>query len=445
MAMHLVDRVRAGIIRHMYQLKKLIKRLIPINARQPIANFYHLLVAVAANIRYGFPARSAQVIMVTGTNGKTTTVSMIGEMLSSAGYTVGVNTTAFTRIGDEVTPKEGSRTLEDIFELQAMFAKMKQAGCKYIVLEATSMGLVQHRLWGVPCDVAVMTNLTQDHLDYHGTMERYAAAKGKLFARRPKLIVLNRDDEWFEFFDKYEASEKKVTYGATKDATCRIVEADMKQQGSDVTLLFEGEHKLRLSVKLPGKFNVYNAAAAASVGWYLQLEPEQIAKGLSSLASVPGRMQRIYEGQRFEVIVDYAHTPDALQNALETLRHLTKGRLWVVFGATGDRDKGKRPIMGELAANLADKIIVTDEEPYTEAPATIRAAIIEGIKNAGGESKFTEIADRKEAIETAISGARPRDLVVITGMGHETVRNVGGQKLPWSDSETAREILRVKR
>jgi UDP-N-acetylmuramoyl-L-alanyl-D-glutamate--2,6-diaminopimelate ligase len=429
----------------MYKVKQLIKKLIPTNAKQPIANFYHLLVAIAANIRYGFPARSAQVIMVTGTNGKTTTVSMIGEMLANAGNVVGVNTTAYIRISDEVIPNASSRTLDDIFKLQAMFAKMKQAGCKYIVLEATSMGLHQHRLWGVPCDVAVMTNLTQDHLDYHGTMERYAAAKGLLFKMKPKLIVLNRDDEWFDFFNQYEAAEKKVTYGTSPEATCRIIGADMKQRGTDVTLAIDGGHELAFHTNLPGKFNVYNAAAAAAVGWFLQLEPEQISQGLAALPSVAGRMQRIDEGQRFEVVVDYAHTPDALQNALETLRHLTKGRLWVVFGATGNRDKTKRPVMGEIAANLADKVIVTDEEPYMEDPAVIRSALIEGVKNAGGDEKLSEIADRKEAIAKAIAGARPRDTVVITGMGHETVRNVAGQKLPWNDAEVAREVLRGKK
>ncbi|HSE60926.1 MAG TPA: UDP-N-acetylmuramoyl-L-alanyl-D-glutamate--2,6-diaminopimelate ligase [Candidatus Saccharimonadales bacterium] len=429
----------------MYKVKQFIKQLIPNNARQPIANAYHFLVAVAANVRYGFPARSAQVIMVTGTNGKTTTVTMIGEMLASAGHKVGINSTAFVRIGDEVRPKASSRTLEDMFQLHALFAEMKQAGCKYIVLEATSMGLVQHRLWGVPVDVAVMTNLTQDHLDYHGTMERYAAAKALLFKRRPKLIVLNRDDEWFDYFNRFEASEKKVTYGSSSEATCRILGADMGQQGSMVTLKFENTHELTIRTHLPGKFNVYNAAAAASVGWYLQLEPDQIATGIANLQTVPGRMERIEEGQRFAVVVDYAHTPDALQNALETLRHLTKGRLWVVFGATGDRDKTKRPIMGEIAARLADCVIVTDEEPYSEEPATIRAAVIEGVKAANGEAKLTEIADRKEAITKALTEARPRDIVVITGMGHETVRNVGGQKLPWNDAEVAREVLRQKK
>lgn len=428
----------------MHSIKQFIKKLLPTNARQPMANAYHWVVAVAANLRYGFPARSMQVIMITGTNGKTTTAALIAEMLRHSGHKVGINTTAFYQIGDDVTPKAGSRTLEDIFELHAMFAKMKQAGCHYVILEATSQGLVQHRLWGVPCDVAVMTNLTQDHLDYHGTMERYAAAKAKLFQMKPRLIVLNADDQWFDYYSKFPAGERSVSYGSAPEATARITDADMGQQGSDVTVTFEGGHKLQFHTHLPGKFNVYNAVAAVTVGYYLQLDPEQIADGITALKDVPGRMQRIDEGQRFEVIVDYAHTPDALQNVLETLRHLTKAKLWIVFGATGDRDKAKRPIMGEIAANLADRIILTDEEPYSEDPSAIRSAIMEGIKAGGGESKTVEVADRREAIAKAIAEARPRDAVVITGMGHESVRMVAGKKVPWSDVDTARKALQQK-
>lgn len=259
-----------------------------------------------------------------------------------------------------------------------------------------------------------------------------------------EVLVCVRDDEWFDYFNQFNAVERKVTYGAAKDSTARIVEADMGPQGSDVKVQFEGTHELAFHTNLPGKFNVYNATAAAAVGYYLQLEPEQISKGLQSLPSVPGRMERIDEGQRFEVIVDYAHTPDALQNALETMRHLTKGKLWIVFGATGDRDKTKRPIMGEIAATIADRVIVTDEEPYSEDPATIRGAIMEGVKAAGGENKTIEIADRAEAIAKAITEARPRDAVIITGMGHESVRMVAGQKMPWSDAGTARDALKQR-
>ena len=423
-----------------------VKKLLPGEVRQPLANIYHLLVAVAANLRYGFPARSARVVMVTGTNGKTTTAAMIAQILTTAGHKVGAITTAYYMFGtDEKVINTSNRTVDDIFELQSMLAKMKQAGCDYVVMEATSQALDQHRLWGIPCDVAVMTNLTQDHLDYHGTMERYAAAKGKLFARQPKIIVLNRDDSWFDFFNQFEASERKVSYGAHEGSTCRIADVALHKNGSDVTLKIENEHQLKFRTNLPGRFNVYNATAAVAVGYYLMLEPEQITAGIESVTSVPGRLERIDEGQRFEVIVDYAHTPDALQNLLDTLKHLTKGRLWLVFGATGNRDKGKRPVMGEIAAKLADKIVLTDEEPYDEDPAVIRKEVWQGIVSGGGEAKAQEVGDRREAIVAAIKGARPNDTVVVTGMGHEQFRIVAGERWPWSDADVAREALKSKK
>lgn len=431
--------------RSMQSIKNLIKKFIPKNARYHVANFYHLLVAVAANIRYGFPARKMRVIMVTGTNGKTTTSAYIAQMLMSAGHKVGVSTTAFYGFGEELEPNTRNRTVDDIFYVQAMLSRMKKAGCEFLVMEVTSMALVQHRLWGVPCEVAVMTNLTQDHLDYHKTMERYAEAKGKLFSGNPAFIILNRDDEWFDFFNKYEAGERKVTYGASKEATGRIVEAELKAEGSNVALQIDKTKKIKFHTALPGKFNVYNATAAAMVGYVLELENDQISKGISALKNVPGRLERINEGQRFEVVVDYAHTPDALENLLDTLRHLTKGKLWIVFGATGDRDKGKRPIMGEIAARLADRIVLTDDEPYNEDPAKIREEVMAGVaKVASGAKKTIEIGDRREAIQRAITDARPRDTVAITGMGHEQFRIVAGERQPWSDAAIAREAIKQK-
>lgn len=425
----------------MHQVKKAIKKLLPATARQPILNKYHLATAVAANIRYGFPTKDIQVVMVTGTNGKTTTATLIAKMLEQAGHKVGLNSTTSYSYGDVVVKKEGSRTLADVFELQRMFAEMKKAGCDYIVLEATSMGLVQNRLWGVPCDVAVMTNLTQDHLDYHGTMERYAAAKAKLFQMRPRLIVLNHDDEWYEYYNKFMARERKVSYGTSQDATVQIKDAKLSKDGSDIALVFDGAHELKLHTNLPGKFNVYNTTAAAAVGWYLQLEPDQVVKGINALDAVDGRLQRIDAGQPFEVIVDYAHTPDALENVLSTLKLLTKSKLISVFGATGDRDRGKRPIMGKIAAEQADRIFLTDEETYSEDAAKIREAIMVGIKEGKGGSKTTEIADRREAIRKAFASAGKGDIVAITGMGHETARNMGGVKEQWSDVDVAREVL----
>lgn len=419
----------------------MLKKLLPKDVRQPILNQYHRAVAVAANFRYGFPTKGMQVVMVTGTNGKTTTASLIAQMLTSAGHNVGLNSTTAYSFGGKTYAKEGSRTLADIFELQRMFKKMKDAGCKYIVLEATSQGLDQHRLWGVACDVAVMTNLTQDHLDYHGTMERYAAAKARLFKMHPRIIVLNHDDQWFGYFNKFLAQERKVSYGTNDDATCQIKQVTLSKEGSDVELIFDGAHKLKIHTNLPGKFNVYNATAAAAVGYYLQLDPEQIVRGIDDLKTVPGRVERVDAGQPFEVVVDYAHTPDALENVLTTLKSLTKGKLIAVFGATGDRDRTKRPVMGKIAGQNADRIFVCDEETYTEDAAKIRSAILDGIKEAKAIAKTTEVADRREAIRRACKEAKKGDIIALTGMGHETARNMGGTKEPWNDPQVVREVL----
>lgn len=422
-------------------MKKFLKSLMPKQIRQPILNVYHLLVAIAANIRYGFPARSAKVIMITGTNGKTSIATLIAGMLEDAGFTVGVNTTAYYRIGDKTTPKKSSRTVEDMFVLHDMFARMKKAKSNYIVLEATSQALDQHRLWGVPTWAAVMTNLTQDHLDYHGTMQRYAAAKFRLFARRPPIIILNRDDDWFEYFNKAKAAKQKLNYGSHKNADAQITNTALHKDGSDFTLKV-GDTSLRLHTKLAGEYNIYNAAAAALIGYAEGLTPEQINHGIASVASVPGRLQRVDAGQPFDVIIDYAHSPDALDKALGAMRELTKGKLTLVFGATGDRDRSKRPIMGKIAAKHADRILVTDEETYTEDGGKIRAAILEGIKEGHGAKKTTEIADRGEAIQAAFDGAKKGDTVLITGLGHELTRNMGGRAVEWNDAEVAAKLLR---
>jgi UDP-N-acetylmuramoyl-L-alanyl-D-glutamate--2,6-diaminopimelate ligase len=232
-----------------------------------------------------------------------------------------------------------------------------------------------------------------------------------------------------------------VSYGTSQDASVQIAGVKLSKEGSDINLVLDGAHELKVHTNLPGKFNVYNTTAAAAVGYYLQLEPDQIAKGIDSLATVPGRLERVDAGQPFEVVVVYAHTPDALQNVLSTLKLLTKGKLISVFGATGDRDRSKRSIMGKIAAQTADRIFVTDEETYTEDSAKIREAIMKGIKEAKGGSKTTEIADRREAIHKAFSSAGKGDTVVITGMGHETARNMGGTKEAWSDPVVAREVL----
>jgi UDP-N-acetylmuramoyl-L-alanyl-D-glutamate--2,6-diaminopimelate ligase len=422
------------------QIAKKVLGVVPNGPRRSLLNFYHLIEAIVANIRYGFPARSMHVIIITGTNGKTTTVAYVTKILQAAGLRVGASTTAFYQIGDEFELNERNMTTDNVFKVQELIARMKKAGCQYLVLEVTSHGLEQHRVWGIPCDVAVMTNLTQDHLDYHGTMEKYAAAKAKLFKREPKFTVLNHDDEWFEYFNQFAAEQQKITYGSSEDAECRIVSAKLRRSGTDMSFLIDHQTKIETGTLLPGKFNVYNAAAAVATAYVLQVDIDHIQTGIESLEGVPGRQERVEIDKPYDVIVDYAHTPDAMTQLLESLKELTKSRLILVFGATGDRDKAKRPVMGQIAAKLADRIVLTDDEPYYEDPATVRGMVMEGIKDAGGEAKTDEVGDRREAIKKALKIARRGDIVVITGMGHEKFRVEQGKHIPWNDSEVVKEL-----
>ena len=289
-----------------------------------------------------------------------------------------------------------------------------------------------------------MTNLTQDHLDYHHTMKEYAAAKAKLFATSPRIVVLNHDDEWFEYFDELGAPGEKMTYGTNKDAEARITDVKLYKKGSEVKLEIDHQNKIELATSLPGKFNVYNLTAAATLAYLLQIKLVDIREGVANLEEIPGRFEIIENKEPYEVVVDYAHTPDALKQLLQAVRQFTKNRVILVFGATGDRDKLKRPIMGEVAVKNADRIIVTDEESYNEDPVKIRKMVLDGIFDAGGEAKSEEIAERRDAIAKALSIAKKDDTVVITGMGHEVFRIVKNEKIPWNDGDVVREILAVE-
>ena len=294
---------------------------------------------------------------------------------------------------------------------------------------------------GIPIDVAVMTNLTQEHLDYHGTMEGYAAAKARLFNdyTKPRICILNHDDDWFDYFAE-QSRGTIVSYGQNPDSDIRIQQIKIKATGSSWQLAALDQEATLLHTQLAGEFNVYNATAASSVGLALDIPSEQIATGVDKLRLVPGRMETIDAGQDFTVLVDYAVTADALERVLQTARHMTKKRVLVVFGATGDRDRGKRPIMGEAAARNADLIFLTDDETYTEDGDTIRAAVRHGIEAANGN--YQEIADRRAAIAAAFKAAKKGDIVVLTGMGHQDSRNMGGISEPWDEREVARELLK---
>lgn len=306
-------------------------------------------------------------------------------------------------------------------------------------METTSHALAQNRVWGIPYSVAVLTNISHEHLDYHGTMERYIDSKLRLFkltARNRRGLragVINADDKVAAKFKS--AVPNAVTYGLK---TGDLKGSGVKQSASGSEFSVDGLH---LRINLPGEFNIYNALAAVGVGKTLGLADEQIERGLASLEGVPGRMQTVEEGQDFSVVIDYAITPDAMEKALKTLRKVTNGRIILVFGSTGDRDKLKRPIMGAVAAKNADKIYLTDDETYKEDPAAIRTAVFDGIRRAGGANKTEEIADREEAIKAAISAARTGDTVVLTGIGHQKDRNMGGKLEPWDEVQIAKKAL----
>ena len=418
-----------------------VRKYLPKEAVHSIEELYRRGRVRLISLKYGNPANSLRVIAVTGTNGKTTTINYINEILKEAGHKTAMFSTALIEVNGNTQLNDLNATVGTTERMQEFFRDAKRAGVDFVVLEITSHALQQHKLDGVPIEVAVMTNLTQDHLDYHKTMDEYAAAKAKLFKNEPKFIVLNRDDAWFDYYNKFPAGALKMNYGKHVDAEARIDYVKLYKKGSEAKLVIDHQTNLDLATALPGTFNVYNMTAAACVAYLLGLKLNDIVEGVANLEGVPGRFERVVEGMEYDVIVDYAHTPDALEQLLQAAKETTKNRIILVFGATGDRDKSKRPIMGEIAARLADRIFLTDEESYNEDPQVIRDQVREGIENAGASAMLTEIPDRREAIEKALSIAKKDDIVLITGMGHEQYRIVNGEKLPWNDGEVVRDII----
>lgn len=426
------------------RLVKGVRSVLPSQAVHLLENVYRKTRIQLVSARYGWPARGLRVIAVTGTNGKTTTANYINEILKQAGYKTAMFTTAVIEVAGESKINDLNATVASVSRMQQFLNEARRYKVDFVILEVTSHSLHQHKLDGVPIEAAVMTNLTQDHLDYHKTMEKYAAAKGLLFARNPRYIVLNRDDDWFDYFDKYLAEEQKITYGKSEDADVRISDIKLYKKGSEAVLAFDHQEKSQLATYLPGEYNVFNMAAAASICYVLGVSMSDIKNGIASLEGIPGRFERATKDEKYEVIVDYAHTPDALEKLLEATRNITKKRIILVFGACGDRDTLKRPIMGKIAAKLADEIILTDEESYNENPDKIRRDIYAGIEESKATNKTTEIADRREAIRHALNIAKKDDTILITGMGHEQFRIINGEKLPWNDTNIVREIISEK-
>ena len=415
--------------------------------RHPIRLLYHKMMAMLAAARYGFPSNSLTVIGVTGTKGKTTTTNLIAKILEEAGYRVGITSTTNFQVADRKWLNESKMTTLSPFFLQRTLREMVDARCQFAVVEVSSHSLVQNRVWGVNFDTAVLTNVGEDHLDYHGGFQEYMRAKGLLFSRlnrsdrKPKIqkiSVLNQDDGNFAYFDQFLA-DRKYSYGL-KGGTCYANNITYSQTGSAFTLhVPNGQVDLKLD--MPGEFSVYNAVAASCAALANGIAPDVIKRALEKVTTLPGRFEQIDAGQPFPVIVDYAHTAESLAKLLQLYKDKTPGKLIAVFGATGGgRDTGKRPKMGEAADQYADQIILTDDDPYEEDRISIISQIAEGIKREEGKGLW-KIPTRYEAIRLALSMAKPSDTVVIAGKGAESVQVLAYGKEKWDDRQVVREIL----
>lgn len=397
---------------------------------------------------YDYPAQKMRMIGITGTNGKTTTSYLLRAMLRDAGYKVGLIGTIQIMIEEEVLPIHN--TTPDVIDLQATLRLMADRQMDYVVMEVSSHALDQKRVAGCEFDTAVFTNLTQDHLDYHKTLENYKAAKQKLFCmltekgavKTGKTAIANIDDA--AGMDMLSvASCKKVSYAIEKDASIKASEIDVRAGGA--AFLINGEFgSMDLQLKITGIFNVYNVMAAVAAALAEGISPEKIKTSLEKFRSVPGRFELVDEGQNFSVIVDYAHTPDGLENILHTARQIAKKRIITVFGCGGDRDRTKRPIMGRIAAELSDVVLATSDNPRTEDPEFILSQVEEGVLEKLGGKQHEKITDRRAAIFRAIELAAPDDIVVIAGKGHEDYQILKDKTIHFDDKEVAREAIRGK-
>lgn len=397
---------------------------------------------------YDYPSRRLRLIGVTGTNGKTTVSHMIAHLLEREGYSVGVIGTVHVTFAGREEPVHNTTPDADV--LQEIFARMVAAGVTHVVMEVSSHALAMGRVLGCEFDTAVFTNLTQDHLDYHETMENYAAAKAKLFAlvsapgtKAPKNAVLNSDDAYWRWPADAVVTEhcRLLTYGRG-EADFRATAVQVRATGSTCTLLYDGaEYPIQLSAI--GMFNVYNALAAIATGVAEGIPLPRVLDGMQDFVAVPGRFERVDEGQDFAVVVDYAHTPDGLENILKTAREITDGRVLITFGCGGDRDATKRPIMGEIAAKYADVVLITSDNPRSEDPDAIIAQVHEGAAYA--QSRQGQVLcepDRQRAIAEIIGMAATGDVVLIAGKGHEDYQILHDRTIHFDDREEARKVLR---
>lgn len=431
---------KAVVLEKDIDLPRGITKVIVPNAR--------IALAEMASAFFGYPSRRLKMIGITGTNGKTTTSFLIEAILRRAGYKVGVIGTVEARIEGRGLPVK--LTTPESSDLQELLSKMVDEGVTHVVMEVSSHSLELHRTHGCEFDVAIYTNLTHDHLDFHGNMQNYFKSKLKLFEKLGKghkkdvTGIVNVDDPYGKKVMTY-IDGNIMTYGVINNASLRAsnFETSLDRMKFD---LETHDAKFGISTNLIGVYNAYNIIAALLCGRAFNIPYEQMKKAVEGVTYIPGRFERVDAGQKFPVIVDFAHSPDSLTKLLETVRPLTKGRMILVFGCPGDRDRAKRPVMGEIAVKLADFTYITTDDPHSEPPERIMKEIEEGFVRAGGSysRNYLKIEDRRTAIEDAINMAGAGDVVVLAGRGHEKFQDYNGVKIQIDDREVAREILGQK-
>jgi UDP-N-acetylmuramoyl-L-alanyl-D-glutamate--2,6-diaminopimelate ligase len=430
----------------MASLRTIVKTLIPAPLFKKIEPYGHLGESVLMNIRYGFPGRRLRIIGVTGTNGKTTTSFLIHRLLHESGIKVGLVTTVANGIGNDIIPKSEHITTAQSGVLQKKLREYANAGVEWVVVETSSHSLAQYRVWGIPYEIAVMTNITHEHLDYHGTFENYVEAKRRLFK------IANRHGLRFGVVNKQDPSADKFVKTVANATTYGIGTGNLS--ATDVTLAADhssfkatiGDDSYSIRVNIPGTFNVSNSLAAIAVGRKLGLSKIEIENGIAALEGVEGRMNVINEGQKFQVIVDFASTPDAFEKFFESIRPITKGTLIVVFGSAGQRDQAKRSVQGRIAGQQADIVILTEEDDRDVDGKQIMEEIAVGARSAGksdGTDLFL-ILNREEAIGFAMTQASSKDdVVVLLGKGHELTIERADGIYPWNEADVARAALQA--
>lgn len=386
---------------------------------------------------YGNPARNLHLVGITGTKGKTTTSFLVKAILEKAGYKTGLIGTVCSMIGDEKIPS--NLTTPDPVDFQRLLRQMADAGMEYVVMEVSAHAMALRKLEGMSFEVCSFTNLTQDHFDFFGNMENYLAAKMKLFEpERCKVVVYNADDERVsQAMSRVQIP--RVDYGIRVSSDIYTKNIEVGERGCSFQIVFNKRFKMEIELKLSGIFNVYNAMTAAVMCDALGVSAEDIKAGLESVKGVPGRIELLETETPYRVILDYAHSPDSLENILNTVRGTARARVIAVFGCGGDRDHEKRPIMGEIAGRLADFAVLTSDNPRSENPYAILAEIETGIKGTG--CPYTVIENRREAIKYAMTHANPSDVVVLAGKGHETYQEIKGVKHPFDEKVVVKELL----